>query len=119
MKNIVIKKAELLVHLKANRDAHELEYAEAMMGYREALVKELKSLLKEAQAGKNIKHMIDVVRPDNYTSSYNDIIEMLEWNLETEIELDQTEFKTYVQDDWGWKRTFALQASTYNTKGLK
>lgn len=113
MNTVKVAVSDLLKHLKKNRDSHVKEYAEAMVGYRETLVKELKLMTKKATAGEDIELIVRVVRPENYEQSYTEAIEMLEWTVEKEVELDRHQFKQYVQDEWSWKQTFVRTAGMY------
>lgn len=113
MNTVKVAVSDLLKHLKKNRDAHTKEYAEAMIGYKETLVKELKVMTKKAAAGEDIELYVRVVKPENYEQSYTEAIEMLEWTVDKEVELDRNQFKQYVQDEWQWKQTFARTAALY------
>jgi hypothetical protein len=113
MNTIKVAVSDLLKHLKKNRDAHVKEYAEAMVGYREALVKELKAMTKKAIAGEDIELYVRVVQPENYEQHYTEAIEILEWTVDKEVEIDRHQFKQYVQDEWQWKQQFARTAGLY------
>lgn len=116
MKTVKVEKSELLTHLSNNRKAHIVEYDQAILGYREALVQAFAKALKEAKAGKDISHTVSVTRPKNYVEHYDKIISMLEWTTDEFIELDQMEFTMYVQDEWAWKNDFKVTSSLYNGK---
>lgn len=113
MNSVKVAVSDLLKHLKKNREAHIKSYNEAMEGYREALVKELKVMTKKATAGEDIELYVRVVRPESYEDSYTEAIEMLEWTVEKEVEIDRHQFKQYVQDEWQWKQGFARTMSVY------
>jgi hypothetical protein len=106
----------LLKHLKTNRDKHIKEYEEAMAGYREAIISELKGKYTIACQNLDVSHSLKTVRPISYEKSYNEIISMLEWTTDKEIELDHNEFTMYVQDDWSWKGNFLATTSVYTGK---
>ena len=113
MKTIKTKKAELLAHLKANRENHIDEYNRAFDAYREALIVQFEEALKKAKNYEPVSHHIDLEKPQNYLDSYDSAIEMLEWTTEDEIELDLVEFKQLVQDQWNWKQSFTAMARSY------
>lgn len=115
MDTVKINTKKLLGHLKKNREAHLLEITEAMIGYREAVIKAVKAQLKAANAHEDIDHRIDVVRPMNFTKEYDEAIALLEWSTDAEVELSRAQFVQYVQDQWTWKMAFA--ASTQSYKG--
>jgi hypothetical protein len=113
MRSVKIKTSELLSVLKENRATHQSAYDEAMIGYREAVVKEIKSALKKAQANEDVDHLIRAVRPTSYIKSYDTVIRMLEMSSENVVEITMQEFNQYVEDNWHWKQEFSLTASTY------
>ena len=117
MKTVKIKVKDLLAHLKKNRANHKTQYEELMTDYRAAVIDAFKAKLKAAQKNEDVDHTIRVVRPDDYTSSYDQAISMLEWTTDTEVELDQHEFTQYVQDNWTWKVGFAATQRAYG-KGM-
>ena len=82
MNSVKVAVSDLLKHLKKNRETHIKDYEEAMVGYREALVKELKAMTKKAQNNEDIELYVRVVRPESYVDSYTEAIEMLEWTVE-------------------------------------
>lgn len=113
MKLIKVNKSELLGHLRTNREVHVEEYNNALIAYRGALIKAFKEALKKANNLEDVNHRVDVIRPLNYLESYDNVISMLEWTTEDTIELDQNEFRQYVQDAWGWKNEFTAVAASY------
>lgn len=114
MKTIKIDAPELLRHLKANRDKHFIEYTEALMGWRLAVIDAFTDGLKKAKKHEDFKFTFPV-KPTSFMEQYDTIIEQLEWSLDSVIELDQHEFKLYVQDQWDWKQNFNLTASLYKS----
>lgn len=113
MNTVRIEVSKLLAHLMKNREAHKIEYAEAMDGYRDAVIKALSDKLKKARKEEDVDHSIKVVRPTDYTDSYDEAIAMLEWTTEKEVEIDRQQFKQYVQDEWVWKQAFAATSALY------
>lgn len=116
MKTIRIPRHELIEHLTRNRDNHVMEYREAMVAYRDAMELLLKELLKKANNDEDINHHLDIVRPEDYTKFYDEILLKLKWTLDNEIELDHAEFKMYVQDEWGWSQSFKTVTSSYTKR---
>ena len=86
MKTVTIEVSKLLKHLKTNRTQHVKDYEEAMVGYRDAVVKALNAQLKKAKNGEDIEHNLKVIRPTSFLESYDEAIEMLEWNTQKEVE---------------------------------
>ena len=113
MKTVKIKRGDLLSHLKNNKKKHIEEYTEAMVGYRKAILQELKDKQMVACQNLDIGHTLKTIRPTSFEKSYDEIISMLEWTTDKEIELDHSEFTMYVQDDWSWKGNFLAATSIY------
>lgn len=113
MNTIKVKKADLLDTLRTNKAKHEEVYEQAMVKYREALIAELVALRADVEAGKQIEHRIKTVAPLRYTDSYEEAIQMLEWEVGDEVELEQHEFRQYIMDDWNWGQNFRAATSAY------
>ena len=113
MKTIKVVKKDLLNHLKVNREIHKIEFEKAMNGYRSALIIAFEKLLEQAKQLEDTAHGVYLDRPKSYLDSYDSAICQLEWTTDTEIELDQNEFKQLVQDEWNWKQGFTAMAATY------
>ncbi len=116
MRKIVVNKQELLQTLKANRDKHATEYAEAYEVYVEKAIAKMKENLKVAKDQKKIITNLDLVVPQNFTDSYDQIISMLEMDISETVELDTNEFNQYVRDNWQWRNVFEASGSLYNAK---
>lgn len=113
MKSVKIKTKELLKVLKANRDTHVKEYNEAVVGYKEKIVSELETMLADAKAGKDVSHVVDVVKPTSYEDSYTTEIKMLEMSDDAVVELSHAEFIQFVEDKWSWKSSFTSTTAIY------
>jgi hypothetical protein len=113
MNTIKVKKSDLLDTLRTNKAKHEEVYEQAMVKYREALIAELVSLRADVEAGKQIEHRLKTVVPLRFADSYEQAIQMLEWEVGDEVELDTHEFQQYVMDDWNWGQSFRAANSAY------
>ena len=109
-RKINLKKDELIKKIKENKETHIKEFNEAVIAYKEAALKQLAALTKDADGGAlDIK--LDLITPVNNADNYDKIIEMFEWEVNEVVELEQDEFKEYVQDE----TDFAVQARMSNT----
>lgn len=113
MKTVKVATLDLLQHLKTNREKHVIEFAEAMVGYRAAVIAKLKERLVLAEAGEDVNLFSNISKPQCQLASYDEAISMLAWSRDDEIELDRNEFRQYVQDEWSWKNEFVTTASLY------
>lgn len=118
MKTIKVEKGALLEKLKTNREKHHAAFVEAHKGYREAAVLELLKMQNEAIEGKTIRRHLphELDEPQDYTKSYDRIIAMLEMTIEETIEIDQTQFRNYVLDEWDWSEQWAGTNSKYGNR---
>ena len=115
MKNVKIKKSDLLSKITENRGQHRRIFEEALVGYRAAAIDELDRALKDARDGKRIRRGMTLVEPVDHTSEYGNIIEMLNLTVESVIELEWHDFLAYVRDEWGWKQQFLLTNARYSS----
>lgn len=122
MKVIRVKKDELLSVLKTNRTKHISEYNEALLGYREDLEKLYVDVLadvidlKESKAIEKFKQPTNLPKPIDNSKQYDLIIGMLEMHIGDEIELDQSEYRHYVMDEWDWSAAVATTNIYYAEK---
>ena len=118
MKDVKVNKEELLVVLRANRIKHVADYEQALIDYKEAVVKVAKDNLKLANSGDLSK--IARIRPMfappvNYETSYTRAIRMLEMSVDGVIELEESLFNQLVLDEWAWKQSFATTTQLYKS----
>lgn len=109
-RTIKVNKNKLIEQIKENKAAHIIEYGKAVKAYKLEALAQLEKLTSRAQGG-NLRLRLDLTTPVDSSSNYDDILEMFTWEVEDIVELDQNEFKEYVQD----KTSFALSAKSSNT----
>lgn len=110
-----VKKAELLLEIKRNRENHRVEFLRAQEGYRTAVTKVLEEHLAAVRAGCKIdlSPIARLVAPQEHTRDYDRVIKMLEMSTATEVSISEHQFQQYVLDDWNWKTQFETVNSTY------
>jgi hypothetical protein len=106
MQTVKIRKDDLLVVVKKNREEHRKIFLEACDGYRKEAVEVLDRMLADAKAGKRVEQFIGLEEPVDQTKDYDRVIRMLEMSTDDVITLTQGEFSNYVLDDWSWKQQF-------------
>lgn len=116
MRNQLIKveKEKLLDILRTNREQHRAIFEEALEGWKAQVLERLEEMVKLAREGKVRDATIDLPRPSDHTSDYDRVIGMLELDVDDHVELDDQEYATYVQDDWGWRQRFLTSNSGYS-----
>jgi len=111
-RRIKVKKEKLIATIIKNRDAHILEYNEAVIAYKLTAIAKLNSLLEDAEdGGLNLK--LGLTSPVNNVSNYNKLIDIFTWEIESEVELSQDEFKEYIQDETSFTETAKFSNSMY------
>jgi len=114
MQTVTIEKTRLREVLVANKATHEAEYAEAMDGYREEFDRQLALKRKQLKKGElPLAYFNDLPMPVDHTEDYDQVLAMLDYSVDENIELAHQEFGNYVLDDWAWKQKFNVTNSSY------
>jgi len=111
-RKMTVDKIKLIEQIKLNRDNHVIEYKEAVSAYKAEALKQLNGQIIEAEKG-NLDVRISLTSPINAEKNYNDIIQMFEWDVLGEVELEQNEFREYVQDETSFAVSAKLSNSLY------
>lgn len=107
---IKIKKTALLEQIKANKENHLKDYAEAVTAYKIEAEKQLQNQLKALENG-SLKIELKLITPSNKSDEYDKWIKTFEWEIDEEIILSQSEFNEYVLDE----APFAIQSKFLNS----
>lgn len=114
MKEVKVRRSELLTVLETNRGLHQRIFEEALEGYRKKVIETLERQLAAARAGDRVPESIIIRRPVNQQAEYNRAIRMMEMSVEDEIVLSTNEFDAYVMDRWAWKQNFLSSNKMYS-----
>ena len=87
MKAVLISKDKLLAKVKENRNAHRIQFIEALEGWQEQVLKELEKAIVDAKSGIKFKTHFDLPKPVDHTSEYDSLIMEIEWKEEEQITL--------------------------------
>ncbi len=110
---ITVDKAQLLTALRENRDKHGAAYQKAKEGYIKLTTRQLEEYINQlANGDTEIARFINQP-PEDHTDDYDSAIAMMEWATDDTISLTQSQFVTYVNDDWGWKRQWMMSNTEY------
>ena len=109
-RTIQVEKTDLIAKIKENKENHIKEYAKAVDAYREEALRQLRTQLERVEEGA-LDAKLDLITPIDNSENYDSILEMFEWEVKDVVELEQDEFKEYVQD----KTDFAVRAQMSNT----
>lgn len=111
-RTIKVNKQKLIDQIELNRTNHIEEYEKAVIAYRKEARKQLDKLNTNLVDGK-LDLSLQLVTPINKSEDYEKIIQMFEWEVDDEVELDQKEFNEYVQDETGFAVMAKMSNSTY------
>jgi hypothetical protein len=114
MKPIKVNKDQLVAALQENRSKHHAIFEEALEGYKIEAIRQLSRHLDRIRKGQPKRVYISIPQPEDHTSDYDTAIQMMAWSVDDVIELDEQSFKSYVLDDWTWKRQFLASNSFYS-----
>lgn len=118
-KAITVNRLKLIEQLKLNKAQHVADYEEAVIGYKIKLIEDLKAKLHQVSEATNEDALkiqaVPFNPPRSYEKEYDDAILMAEWTESDTIQLDQTTFKQYVQNEWSWSQSFDVMATSYKS----
>lgn len=77
------------------------------------MIAELDKRLAAARSGGRIDLGFHLPEPVDYTEEYDAAIQMIEWELSDEIDLDEESFQKFVLNRWSWARHFAANTGSY------
>jgi len=111
---LTFAKADILLKLKSGREEHLASVQEAQKGYREKLIAMLEERLSDAKEGRKVRLPIHMHLPESHVEDYDRVIAMLEMCTETELELNEMEFRCWVLGEWQWGGRFLQANSAYS-----
>lgn len=119
MEEITVNKAKLIETMKANREKHHEIVVEAQEGFRQKVIERLDELLELARDGRKINLHIGLAMPEDHTDEYDTVIGMLELDLDDTVLLDMSQYRQWVQDQWGWQRSFTTSNAVYSATAAR
>lgn len=123
---IPVNKDRLHKKLQENKETHKVEYREAMVGYKEAVLEDLDKQIKklqewrakvEASQPTEIDKQVPchLNRPQDHTEDYQQAIAVMDWHQDSEIKISLEDFDAYVRDKWPWQQMFKATHLAYNS----
>ena len=111
-RTINVKKDDLIAQIKENKELHIQEYEKAVIAYKEEALKQLAEQAKRVEEGA-LDAKLDLVEPVNNADNYDKVIEMFEWEVNDVVELEQDEFREYVQDETEFAKRAKMSNAYY------
>jgi len=111
-RTVKVNKAKLIAKVKENKEAHIVAYAKAVEAYKKEALKQLAELTKRVEAG-DTSIRLNLTTPIDNVKSYDKILDIFEWEIDAEVELEQKEFNEYVQDETESARHAMMSNSMY------
>ena len=111
-RTIKVKKADLIARIEENKATHIAAYAKAVEAYKKEALKQLVDLTKKVENG-DLNIRLNLTTPVDNRKNYDKIIDMFNWEVEDIVELEQSEFNEYVQDETEFARHALMSNSMY------
>lgn len=119
MREVKVKKSELLNTLRTNLVKHKADYQESVEGFRLKAAEQIARLSKQVvdyKPGDDAFALsLGLIIPVSYEKQYLEIIRLFEMEVEEVVTLKQDEFSRYVMDDWQWKDNFSSMTKMYSS----
>jgi hypothetical protein len=115
MRSITVEKARLVDMLQQNLAVHMGKYDVAMERYQAKVREWFEENLARIMSGDfiHVQRVCPYPVPEKHDEDYVRALDMLAWDLGDTYELTESDFQMYVNDDWGWARTFAANTASY------
>lgn len=112
MESVRIERDRLLESVRANYEAHLVEYDHAVALYRSARRLELQRWGAMLDGDQHPPRVSQLVEPESHAADYERAIRMLEMSVDTEVKVSDDEFRQLVLNEWHWRPMFAQTLHT-------
>ena len=109
---IKVKKSDLIAKIQENKERHIESYEKAVIAYKKEALKQLAEITKKVEEV-DMKVRLELTTPIDNRDNYDKIIDMFNWEVEDIVELEQSEFNEYVQDETDFARIALHSNSMY------
>ncbi len=111
---LTFQKDKVLTALKENREKHLGIVQEAQLGFREKWEEKLVKALRDLRDGKKVPPTVSLHVPESHVDDFDRVICMLGMSREEQITLTQSEFQSFVMNEWSWAQGFLISNSAYS-----
>jgi hypothetical protein len=115
MRDITVRKSDLHQALETNMAEHHDTYVTAMQVYEVKVREWFEENLALIQRGQMHKVQLRCPYPvpEEHTDDYQRAIDMLQWDQGDTIVLSEADFITFINNEWGWHRSFLANTTSY------
>lgn len=117
LREVRIAKDSLLESLRINQKAHVEAYETAVdnffLAWKDLLLSKLQEIQLQSVELEDVQSWLNLDKPRSHEDDYTRAIRMVELSLDDEFLLSESEFNSYVLDDWAWKKDFVAMSKTY------
>lgn len=110
---IKVNKMELVDILRKNREIHASIYQTAIEKYRELSLTWFNNAVDVLKAGGEPPRTLPYPIPEEHTEDFDRAIKMMQMDVNDELDLEEHEFRQYVDNEWGWARSFLANSGSY------
>jgi hypothetical protein len=114
MRPVRVNKSELLDKLQHNRELHHGIFLEALEGYRKEALRLFGENLDKIKKGKPFLSYVSLTTPVDHTADYDAAIGLLNFSIDDSVDLDEESYRSFVLDEWAWKKQFLSTNSYYS-----
>jgi len=108
-----VRKDVLLEILRHNHSMHRAVFEAALEGFHAEAKRQLEDSVKSIRLGSRRTVYVRLEAPEDHTRDYKRIIRMVEMHQGDTITLSEEDAAQYIEDDWGWKRAWLQNSSSY------
>ena len=108
-----VSRQRLLEVLAANKVQHIIDYNDAVAGFKDEMIRVLKEQLAKAESGELTKLQLILPQPESHEREYQEAIDMLEFSVDENIQLDSDLFRAYCKNEWSWSNSFNTLVGNY------
>lgn len=113
MREVTVRKNDLIEQVKTNREKHAANYEEATKVYRARALHQLRHRAAQIEADGEVDLQFKLPAPREFLSEYDQALAMLEWETGEMVTLDDLTFQNLVLDEWAWKNQYAASTQSY------
>ncbi len=117
MKTLNIAKSHLIQILTVNQTLHANEFQKTFELWRDKQERALWSAYTKVQDADTAASFnptgVLLPMPENHAEDYARALRKLDLSVDDVIQLDENEYRQYIEDEWQWQRVFKSLSASY------